>query len=86
MIVISQCTWPISMGETWCPQGPWAPNLAPMLVVVGIAFLLLNAVQLSRPKKVIEFLPLKRVEGSYASTVIGPNFHPKWNIWKKIAI
>jgi hypothetical protein len=51
--------------------------LALMLVVVGIAFLLLNAVQLSRPIKVTEFLPLKRVEGSSASTVIGPNFHQK---------
>jgi hypothetical protein len=76
MIVISQCTWPISMGETWCPQGPWQV-LALMLIVAGTAFLLLNAVQLSRPKKVIEFLPLKRVKGSSASTVIDPNFHQK---------
>jgi hypothetical protein len=48
-----------------------------MLVVVGTTFLLLNAVQLSRPKKVTVFLPLKRVEGSSTSTVIGPNFHQK---------
>jgi hypothetical protein len=51
--------------------------LALMLVVAGTASLLLNAVQFSRPKKVTEFLPLKRVEGSSASTVIGPNFHQK---------
>jgi hypothetical protein len=51
--------------------------LALMLVVAGTAFLLLNVVQLSRPKKVTVFLPLKRVEGSSASTVIGPNFHQK---------
>jgi hypothetical protein len=51
--------------------------LALMLVVAGIAFLLLNAVQLPRPIKVTEFLPLKRVGGSSASTVIGPNFHQK---------
>jgi hypothetical protein len=51
--------------------------LALIFVVVGIAFLLLNAVKLSRPRKVTEFLLLKRVEGSSASTVIGPNFHQK---------
>jgi hypothetical protein len=46
--------------------------LALMLVVASIAFLLLNVVQLSRPIKITEFLRLKRVEGSSASTVIGP--------------
>jgi hypothetical protein len=60
--------------------------LALMLVVVGTPFLLLNAVKLSRPKKVTEYLPLKRVEGSSASTVIDPNFHQKEFFWKKIAI
>jgi hypothetical protein len=49
--------------------------LAVMLVVAGTACLLLNVIQLSRPIKVSKFLPLKRVEGSSASTVIGPNFH-----------
>jgi hypothetical protein len=48
-----------------------------MLIVVGTLFLLLNAVKLSRPKKVIEYLPLKKVEGSFASTVLGPNFYQK---------
>jgi hypothetical protein len=48
-----------------------------MLVVEGTTFLLLNAVQLSRPIKVSKFLPLKRVEESSASTVIGPNIHQK---------
>jgi hypothetical protein len=51
--------------------------LALMLVVAGTPFLLLNAVKLSRPKKITEYLPLKRVEGSFASTVIGPKFHQK---------
>jgi hypothetical protein len=51
--------------------------LALMLVVAGTPFLLLNAVKLSRPKKITKYLPLKRVEGSSASTVIGPNFHQK---------
>jgi hypothetical protein len=37
----------------------------------------LNAEHLSKSKKVIEYLPLKRIEGSSASTVIGPNFHQK---------
>jgi hypothetical protein len=63
------------MGETWCPQGLGYQVLALMLVVVGTSFLLLNAVHLSRPKEVTEYLPLKRVEGSSASMVIGPNFH-----------
>jgi hypothetical protein len=48
-----------------------------MLVVASTSFLLLNVVQLSRPKKITEYLSLKRVEGSSASTVIGPNFHQK---------
>jgi hypothetical protein len=51
--------------------------LALMLVVVGTPFLLLNAVHLSRPKKVTEYLLLKRVEGSSAFPVLGPNFHQK---------
>jgi hypothetical protein len=51
--------------------------LALMLVVAGTLFLLLNAIQLSRPKKITEYHLLKRVEGSSASTVIGPNFHQK---------
>jgi hypothetical protein len=46
-----------------------------MLIVASTPFLLLNVVQLSRPKKVTEYHLLKRVEGSSASTVIGPNFH-----------
>ena len=62
------------MGETWYLQDQ---VLALMLVVVGTVFLLLNVVQLSSPKKVTEFLLLKRVEGSFASTVISPNFHQK---------
>jgi hypothetical protein len=49
--------------------------LALMLVVAGTSFLLFNAVQLSRPKIITEYLPLKRVEGSSAPTVKGPNFH-----------
>jgi hypothetical protein len=48
-----------------------------MLVVPGTPFLLLNVVQLSRAKKVTEYLPFRRVERSSASTVIGPNFHQK---------
>jgi hypothetical protein len=48
-----------------------------MLVVAGTPFPLLNAVKLYRLKKVTEYLPLKGVEGSSASTVIGPKFHQK---------
>jgi hypothetical protein len=77
MIFLSQCTWPISMGETWCPQGPWAPSSGIDARCSRYPFLLLNVIQLSRPKKVSEYLPLKRVEGSSASTVLGPNFHRK---------
>jgi hypothetical protein len=51
--------------------------LALMLVAAGTSFLLLNVVQLFRAKKVIEYLPFKRVEGSFESMVIGPNFHQK---------
>jgi hypothetical protein len=57
--------------------------LALMLIVASTPFLLLNAVKLSRPKKVTEYLPLKRVEGSSASTVIGSNFHQKFFFWEK---
>jgi hypothetical protein len=51
--------------------------LALMLFATDTPFLLLNAVQLSRAKKVTEYLPFKRVEGSSNSTVISPNFHQK---------
>jgi hypothetical protein len=51
--------------------------LALMLIVEGTTFLLLNVVKLSRPIKVSKFLPLKRLEESSVSTVIGPNFHQK---------
>jgi hypothetical protein len=46
-----------------------------MLIVAGTPFLLLNVVQLFRAKKVIEYLPFMRVDRSFESTVIGPNFH-----------
>jgi hypothetical protein len=49
--------------------------LALMLVAVGTPFLLLTAVQLSRAKKITEYLPFKRVEGSSESTITGSNFH-----------
>jgi hypothetical protein len=49
--------------------------LALMLVAPGTSFLLLIVVQFSRAKKVIEYLPFKRVEGYSKSTVMGPNFH-----------
>jgi hypothetical protein len=51
--------------------------LALMLVAVGTCFLLLTAIQLSRTKKVTEYLPFKRVEGSSKSTVMDPNFDQK---------
>jgi hypothetical protein len=40
-------------------------------------FLLLTTIQLSRAKKDTEYLPFKRAEGSFESTVIGPNIHQK---------
>jgi hypothetical protein len=40
-------------------------------------FLLLIAIQLSGTKKITKYLPFKRAEGSFESTVIGPNFHKK---------
>jgi hypothetical protein len=48
-----------------------------MLVAAGTPFLLLNAVQLFGVKKITEYLPFKRVEGSSESTVVDPNFHQK---------
>ena len=40
-------------------------------------FLLLIAVQLSKVEKITKYLPFKKAELSYESTVIGPNFHQK---------
>jgi hypothetical protein len=51
--------------------------VALMLVAVGTPFLLLTVVQLSRTKKVTEYLPFKRIEGYSKSMVMGPNFHQK---------
>ena len=49
--------------------------LALMLGAIGIPFLLLTTIQLSRIEKVTKYLPFKRVEGSSESTVMSPNFH-----------
>jgi hypothetical protein len=48
-----------------------------MFVAAGPSFLLLNALQVSRAKKITEYLPFKRVEGSSESTVMDPNFLQK---------
>jgi hypothetical protein len=48
-----------------------------MLIATSTHFLLLTTVQLSRAEKVTEYLPYKRVEGSFESTVMGSNFHLK---------
>jgi hypothetical protein len=49
--------------------------VALMLVAASTPFLLLTVVQLSRTKKVIEYLPFKRVEGYSESTIMDPNFY-----------
>jgi hypothetical protein len=51
--------------------------VALMLIAVGTSFLLLAVVQLSKAKKVTEYLPFKRVKGSSKSVVMDPNFHQK---------
>jgi hypothetical protein len=48
--------------------------LALKFVAASTPFLLLTAVQLSRVEKITEYLPFKRVEGSFESTVMDPNF------------
>jgi hypothetical protein len=49
--------------------------LALMVVAAGTLFLLLTAVQFSRVEKITEYLPFKKVEGSFESTVMDSNFH-----------
>jgi hypothetical protein len=60
--------------------------LALMFVAASTPFLLLNVVQFSRAKKVIEYLPFKKVMGIFQIQGNGSQFSPKIEILKKSAI
>jgi hypothetical protein len=66
------------MVELGAHKGLGHQVLALLLIATGTPFLLLNAVQFFRAKKITKYLPFKRVEGSSESMVIGPNFHQKY--------
>ena len=84
MIFLCYCTWLISMGETWWPQGPLAPSSSPHARCSRFYFSTIQCCRTLQTKKTTEFLPLKKIKRSSASMEISPNFHQKQTFQQKL--